>query len=192
MDGKARVVSLLGPGVVLALALAAAAILAGAGQEMPGPLSAFHATKPGESDCAACHTAPGKVSPAKCLACHAEIASRIAAQTGFHRDKAEECAVCHAEHQGRQANIVPLDPSDFDHSETGADLRGAHLRPKSCDACHTVANSFPRTVGRSYLLKVPGCRGCHIPPHPGRQENCLACHTQDGWTVGRHAAGERP
>ncbi len=129
MDSKARVASLLGPGLVLALALAAAAVLAGAGQEIPGPLSAFHAAKPGESDCAACHTAPGKVSPAKCLACHTEIASRIAAQTGFHRDKAEDCAVCHAEHQGRQANIVPLDPSDFDHSETGADLQGAHLRP---------------------------------------------------------------
>jgi hypothetical protein len=192
METKARPALLFGPGLVLTLAIAAAAALIGATQEMPGPLSAFHAVKPGESDCAACHTAPGKVSPAKCLACHSEIASRIAAQTGFHRDKADDCAVCHAEHQGRQANIVPLDPSDFDHAETGADLQGAHLRTKHCDVCHTAANSFPRSVGRSYLLKVPGCRGCHVPPHPGRQDNCLACHTQDGWTVGRLPTEERP
>jgi len=190
METKAHPPLFPGPGLILALALAlaAAAVLLGAAQEMPGPLSAFHAVKPGESDCAACHSAPGETSPAKCLACHTEIASRIAAQAGFHRDKADDCAVCHAEHQGRQANIVPLDPSDFDHAETGADLQGAHLRPKHCDVCHTAANSFPRSVGRSYLLKVPGCRGCHVPPHPGRQENCAACHSQNAWIVGRPRA----
>ncbi len=185
MATKNRLALLLGLGLALALAQVPAAGQTGAAQEMPGPLSAFHASKPGEKDCASCHVAPGKVAPAKCLACHAEIASRIAAGTGFHRDKAEDCAVCHAEHQGRQANIVPLDPADFDHTETGADLQGAHLRPKACDSCHTPANSFPRSQGRSYLLKILGCRGCHTPPHPGRQENCLACHTQNGWTVGR-------
>ena len=156
-------------------------------QDIPGPLSAAHAAKPGEASCAACHEEPGKVSPKKCLACHAEIGSRISAGTGYHRDKADDCAVCHAEHQGREASIVPLDPSDFDHSETGAVLLGAHLRPKTCDACHTKANAVPRSQGRSYLLKTPGCRGCHAPPHPGRQEDCLACHDgkQENWIVGR-------
>lgn len=178
---------------LFALALAAAAApvwRAGSGaQDIPGPLSASHSTKPGDADCAACHVAPGKVSPAKCLACHVEIASRIAAQKGYHRDKADECAVCHAEHQGRQESIVPLDPARFDHGETGAGLEGAHLRTKECAICHTPANSYPRTQGRSYLLKVPGCRGCHTPPHPGRQENCLACHGQRTWAVDGRQAG---
>lgn len=157
-------------------------------QDIPGPLSAAHVPKPGETDCSACHVAPGKVSPAKCLACHTEIASRIAAQKGYHRDKSDDCAVCHAEHQGRQANIVPLEPASFDHTETGADLQGAHLKTKDCETCHTPANAYPRTQGRSYLLKVPGCQGCHTPPHPGRQDNCLACHTQENWTVDRRRA----
>jgi hypothetical protein len=152
---------------------------------MPGPLSTSHASKPGEGDCSACHIAPGKIGPAKCLACHTEIASRIAAHKGFHRDKPDDCGVCHAEHQGRQAQLLPLDPSDFDHSETGAELAGAHLRTKTCDTCHTPASSYPRSHGRSYLLKVPGCRGCHTPPHPGRQEQCLACHDQNSWAVDR-------
>jgi hypothetical protein len=150
-------------------------------------LSEAHAAKPGD-ECAKCHQAPGEISPAKCLACHTEIGSRIAAGKGFHRDKADDCAVCHAEHQGRKANIVPLDPADFDHSETGADLQGAHVRPKTCDTCHTPASSYPRSVGRSYLLKVPGCRGCHAPPHPGRQEECLACHSQNSWIVDKRPA----
>jgi hypothetical protein len=157
-------------------------------QEIPGPLSAVHVPKHGETECAACHEGPGKVAAAKCLACHTEIASRIAAQKGYHRDKADDCALCHAEHQGRQADLVPLERSSFDHAETGVELRGAHLRPKDCDACHTPSNSYPRTKGRSYLLKVPGCRGCHPAPHPGRQDKCLDCHTEVSWTVDRQAA----
>lgn len=170
---------------LLALVNALAAGQSGADQKMPGPLSTAHAVKPGEADCAACHVAPGKVAPAKCLACHTEIGTRIAANKGYHRDKADDCAVCHAEHQGRQAGLVPLDPADFDHAETGADLQGAHLKVKACDTCHTPARTLARSQGRSYLYKVPGCRGCHNPPHPGRQDECLACHQQSHWGVGR-------
>ncbi|MCX6574354.1 MAG: hypothetical protein NTX99_10235 [Candidatus Aminicenantes bacterium] len=184
-----RLVPLLGLALGLALVLTPAAGRSGSGQEIPGPLSAAHAAKPGAADCAACHVAPGKVAPAKCLACHTEIGTRIAANMGYHRDKADDCAVCHAEHQGRQASLVPLDPADFDHAETGADLQGAHLKVKACDTCHTPARTLARNQGRSYLYKVPGCRGCHNPPHPGRQDECLACHGQDHWRVGRASEG---
>jgi hypothetical protein len=173
--------------------LAAFAPAAGGGpsqQEMPGPLSAAHVPKPGEADCSACHAAPGKVAPAKCLACHTEIAARIAAEKGYHRDKGDDCAVCHAEHQGRQANIVPLEKEGFDHAETGAKLQGAHLKTKDCDKCHTPSNTLPRTKGRSYLLREPGCRGCHTPPHPGNQDKCVACHSQESWIIERHEAEE--
>ena len=170
-----------------------AAIAPGAGklpgqQEMPGPLSSAHVPKPGETECAACHVAPGKVAPSKCLACHAEIAARIAAEKGYHRDKGDDCAVCHAEHQGRQANIVPLEKNDFDHSETGAKLQGVHLKLKDCDKCHTASNTLLRATGRSYLFKESGCRSCHTPPHPGNQDKCVACHNQESWIVERYGA----
>lgn len=72
-------------------------------QEIPGPLSAAHVPKPGETECSSCHDEGGKVAAAKCLACHTEIASRIAAQKGYHRDKPGDCALCHASpHPGRQ------------------------------------------------------------------------------------------
>ena len=157
-------------------------------QKMPGALSAVHIPKPGEADCSACHVAPGKVAPSKCLACHTEIASRIAAEKGYHRDKADDCAVCHAEHQGREANIVPLEKASFDHSETGANLQGAHLKAKDCDKCHTPSNTLPRTKGRSYIFKDSGCRGCHTPPHPGNQDKCADCHSQERWIIERHGA----
>lgn len=152
-------------------------------QDIPGPLSAAHVPKPGEADCMACHISKGKIAPAKCLGCHEEIASRITAGKGYHRDKGDDCADCHAEHQGRQANIVPLERESFDHAETGAVLQGAHLKPKDCDKCHTLSNTLPRITGRSYLLKDSGCRGCHRSPHPGRQDSCLACHNEERWRV---------
>lgn len=191
MASKTPIVPLAGLGLslilTLALALSPAAGSSGAAQDMPGPLSASHASKPGEGDCSTCHIAPGKSGPAKCLACHTEIAARIAAQRGFHRDKAEDCGVCHAEHQGRQADLLNLDPSDFDHSETGADIQGAHLKVKACETCHAPANVMPRKFGRSYLLKAPGCKGCHTSPHPGKEDHCMSCHDQDNWSVGRRA-----
>ncbi len=180
-----------------AAAFTALAVLSAVGKpsdipQIPGPLSAAHAAKPGEADCAACHASPDQVSPAKCLACHKEIAERVAAGTGYHRDKGQDCALCHAEHQGREAGLVPMERVSFDHAETGADLRGAHTRAKDCDACHTPANSLPRTKGRSYLFLRSGCRVCHATPHPGRQDACLKCHGQDNWRVTRRAGSVGP
>ncbi len=173
-------------GLALAVTVVPASVRSQDRQDIPGALSAAHVPKPGETDCAACHASPGKIAPSKCLACHTEIASRIAAGRGYHRDKGEDCAVCHAEHQGRQADLIPLDKSDFDHSETGADLKGAHLKIRDCDTCHTPSNTLARAKGRSYLFKEEGCRGCHVPPHPGDQDRCVACHGQENWIVDRH------
>src|SRR5512141_2131285 len=136
MAKKIPILPIAGLGLIAALALSPVAGQSGAAQKMPGPLSAAHASKPGETDCAACHVSPGKIGPAKCLACHSELATRIAAHRGFHRDTAEDCGTCHAEHQGRQADLLSLDPQDFDHTETGADLQGAHLKIKTCETCH--------------------------------------------------------
>ena len=150
----------------------------------PGALSAAHAGRPGLADCEACHSSPGEAAPAKCLACHDEIASRVARGRGYHRDKAEGCGTCHSEHQGPDANLLPLDPGDFDHAETGYALAGAHARVRGCEPCHYGSDALRRTVGRSYLLKDARCSACHVSPHPGRQEECLACHSMEGWRTG--------
>lgn len=157
-----------------------------AGQEPPGPLSRAHSASPGLV-CKACHGPDQKVLPSNCLACHPEIARQNGAPKGYHRDKAEGCADCHAEHQGAGKSIVPLDVKDFDHAETGTEHQGAHRKVSECARCHRPENTLARTVTRSYILKDNGCRSCHRPPHPGRQDDCLACHNLDSWAVDRGA-----
>ncbi len=156
--------------------------------DAPGPLSAFHAERPGIKACSSCHTPEGESAPAKCLSCHTEIALRIKEGRGFHRDKAEGCGACHAEHQGPDAKLVPLDPGDFDHGETGFALEGAHARVRECGACHYGKAAFRRTLWRSYLLRDARCSACHDAPHPGRQEECLTCHSGADWRIDRSPA----
>lgn len=153
-------------------------------EQAPGPLSAAHAGRPGIGDCAACHVAAGEIAPAKCLSCHDEMASRIAEGRGYHRDKPDGCGTCHVEHQGPNEDLVPLDPGDFDHEETGFILEGGHARVRECAPCHAGAVAFRRAVGRSYLLRDARCSACHFSPHPGRQEECLDCHSMETWRAG--------
>lgn len=151
--------------------------------DAPGPLSPAHAESVGITKCMKCHNEDFEVPHTLCLSCHTEIAQRIAEERGYHRDKAEECSMCHTEHEGEDTVLVVLDPEDFDHEETGAVLEGPHSEITDCRACHRSDNSIPRKTSQSYLYVKTGCAACHAVPHPGRQEKCLACHTQKSWRV---------
>jgi hypothetical protein len=152
-------------------------------EDAPGELSLAHSVNPGIKSCMKCHNEDFEVPVQGCLACHPEIAQRISAKKGYHQDKGEECAVCHSEHQGKDFKLFELDTEDFDHTETGYKLEGAHSHVSECRSCHSKENTHPRKTALSYLMKKSGCPSCHKPPHPGRQEICLSCHTQDNWIV---------
>src|SRR5215831_17501520 len=88
---------------------------------MPGPLSSAHAKY--EAECATCHVRFERSGQTPlCLDCHKEIAQDLAAKTGFHSRSPDvagkECAACHAEHKGRDANLRGLDELKFDHRLT--------------------------------------------------------------------------
>jgi hypothetical protein len=151
--------------------------------DAPGDLSSVHQDSPGLKNCSRCHNEELEVPPVRCLSCHPEIALRISQNRGYHRDKGEDCIVCHSEHLGEGESIVVLDPEDFDHEETGAVLKGAHLKVKDCCQCHRKDNTLLRKKTRSFLFKTTGCLVCHISPHPGQQEKCLECHNQKNWEV---------
>jgi len=151
--------------------------------DAPGPLSTAHKDSPGLKNCDQCHNDDLEVLPNKCLTCHQEMASRISANRGFHRDKAEDCALCHTEHEGDNSKLVDLDAEDFDHEETGYPLLGKHKTVTSCLICHKGENSFPRKTTFSYLMKDSRCLSCHEPQHPGRQDNCQVCHGRNNWRV---------
>ncbi len=151
--------------------------------DAPDELSGFHTESPGLKNCDKCHNDDLEVLPVKCLTCHKEIALRIAEGRGYHRDKSEDCAVCHAEHQGKNAQLIPLDPEDFDHEETGVVLYGTHEKITDCRQCHRKNNTISRQKFWSYLFKGSGCQVCHTSPHPGSQDKCLTCHSQRNWQV---------
>ncbi|MEE9501576.1 MAG: hypothetical protein V3V48_05840 [Candidatus Aminicenantaceae bacterium] len=69
--------------------------------DAPGPLCTAHKDSAGLKNCGQCHNNDLEVVPKKCLTCHQEMASRISANRGFHRDKAEDCAVCHGRNNRR-------------------------------------------------------------------------------------------
>jgi hypothetical protein len=137
----------------------------------PGPLSKAHAKLEGIANCEKCHE-PGKgVSAKKCLSCHKPVAERIAAKRGVHRDVTDDCVMCHVEHAGRDADIRPLDTTDFNHlEETGFALDGLHAKlAVDCSKCHK---------SRSYLTLDPACGSCHKDPHKGTlSATCVGCHS---------------
>ena len=161
--------------MLLSVTLAA---FAQSGQQAPGPLSKAHAAL--EGACQSCHGADRKVASDLCLSCHQPIADRIRLKKGVHRAVAGDCAGCHVEHGGVDADLRPLDPADFDHAETGFALKGRHAAvAKNCASCHTT---------RSYLTNSPACATCHTDPHAARRgTSCETCHTPEGWASASRA-----
>jgi hypothetical protein len=169
-------VSVAAPGRLLAVL--APVLLASAGrvaavpqlQVSPGPLSRAHAKLEGIASCAKCHDAGRTLSAERCLACHKPIAERIAGRKGVHRAVAGNCAKCHVEHRGADADPRRLDRQTFDHTaETGFVLDGRHARVASkCEACHKT---------RSFLAARTTCESCHADVHKGALgRDCAKCH----------------
>ncbi len=146
----------------------------------PGPLSKAHAALEGPSTCQSCHEPDQRVTAGKCLSCHQPIRDRMARRKGVHRDVTDECAPCHVEHLGLDADLRPIDPPSFDHAgETGFALAGRHVAVATdCARCHKT---------RSFLQASPECSSCHTDPHQGAMDApCAACHSPEGWrTPGR-------
>ena len=81
---------------------------------MPGKVVHGHADI--QSECSSCHKAFRRSQQkALCLDCHEDVASDVTDGAGFHGkfDAAgsDECATCHTDHEGRNADILGLDIS---------------------------------------------------------------------------------
>ena len=182
-----------------------ALLFAGAGpadaQFSPGKLSRFHASISGATDCFQCHEPRKAATPARCLACHSELAARIEARQGFHgrMTPAErtQCGTCHAEHGGEGAALVRWEGGrreGFDHQLAGFPLTGKHAA-LDCDKCHRpelvraedVRASKSTNLERTHLGLSSRCADCHTDVHHDQfatrvaKQDCAACHTTDGW-----------
>jgi len=145
---------------------------------IPGPVIDGHAKL--EKECSNCHEPFDRKSQMRlCLACHKEIAADRMTGKGFHGHQPDaaktECNHCHADHKGRDVDIVQLDRETFNHNLTNFLLRDSH-RTVPCAGCHAPPVKFRKAPGR--------CFDCHkaIDPHKGRLgEKCEDCHGEVAW-----------
>jgi len=178
-------VSRLGPALALLLLLACPAGAQGLrGAFSPGDLSTPHLDDAGEPlACEECHAAGDFVQADRCLTCHEEIAALRERPTTFHGRQTAVCATCHAEHRGRDAQLVTFDHDAFDHDLTGFALAMGHADLR-CSACHEPG---------TWLGAKQTCAECHDAPHgerllrPELTSDCADCHDVTRFSLGEAA-----
>lgn len=146
---------------------------------MPGELIEGHAKY--EQECDQCHQRFRKASQSKlCLDCHEKVAADVDARKGYHgrheRIRKVECKICHTDHKGRKADVVPLDVQRFDHGITDFPLKGAHLKA-GCDGCHEPTSLYREAPSQ--------CVDCHKEQDAHKKrlgEACHECHQPGSWT----------
>jgi hypothetical protein len=146
---------------------------------MPGPVAAAHAKF--EEKCGSCHKPFAKgVQDSLCLSCHKPVAADITAKTGFHGRsplmRGVACSYCHDDHKGRDADIIHLDSTLFQHDSTDFPLTGAH-RATVCASCHVK--------GKPFRVAPSACFACHDKDQPHKRalgNDCQNCHRTTAWT----------
>ena len=183
-------------GIVLMIALSASLLLF---RSSPGDLAAPHMAVAGSSfigNCRKCHTSKGLT--AGCLSCHTEIDAQLAGRKGYHglvlAGKAQNCASCHSDHNGKDFALVNrvswagAEPAQFKHTYAEFTLKAAHDK-LACADCH-VKRAPPFSLPRFPKIRRPAtflglkqdCVFCHKDIHGGGQADaCAKCHSQDKW-----------
>jgi hypothetical protein len=172
---QALIAATLAAGALLAGAPASAALLEGVLE--PGDVIKAHADA--EKNCENCHSHFSKKQQDDlCVQCHTheDIGRDLAEKKGYHgRMKRQPCAACHADHKGRNANIMPLNEKTFDHDVTNFKLEDKHKEVK-CEKCH-----LPKKKHRE---APDDCYGCHKKDdkHKGAVgTKCEQCHNAKSW-----------
>ncbi|NOQ89520.1 MAG: cytochrome C [Gammaproteobacteria bacterium] len=147
---------------------------------MPGPVIEAH--KKYEHECEQCHDTSDKQKQGQlCVQCHdhKNILDDLSKKTGFHghlpKQSQDDCKHCHTEHEGRDAQIVLLNQSTFDHQKTDFLLKGTHKKT-ACDSCHKK--------DKKYSEAPVDCYSCHkkADTHDGKQgKKCGDCHKSTNW-----------
>jgi hypothetical protein len=146
---------------------------------MPGDVIEGHAEY--EAECDYCHQAFKRAEQRSlCLDCHEDVATDVDHKTGYHgrHHKAlnQDCADCHTDHEGRDADIVLLDEATFEHDFTDFRLVGKHAETE-CSKCHES--------GAKYRDAPSQCFTCHEADNTHDDSvstECGGCHSPLGWT----------
>ena len=171
------------------------ASIAVSAQISPGALSRVHQTLNGATDCTACHQFSTGQPTFRCIECHAEIGSRVAARKGLHATfdvkpgSSQECISCHSDHNGEDFVPLKFEARTFDHKLAGYALEGKHTG-LACSRCHYAERVTPagratvklKNLNQTFLGLSPACASCHQDPHRGRLgAECQQCHNYNDW-----------
>lgn len=156
-------------------------------QISPGELSNAHSELDGLSNCTKCHELGKQVSKAKCLECHTEITDLLNLNRGYHSNKkviSKNCWDCHGEHYGKDFQIIRFNEKDFDHNESGFELKGKH-KALECKKCHNpdlIIIEKVITRKNTFIGLGISCQNCHEDRHQGTlKEDCARCHTEENF-----------
>jgi len=174
-----------------------------------GPLSSYHAKF--EKDCASCHEPFGDVTSSKCSVCHEKTGDKLGVYTFashyVYRSgeiqrvktvgqkfaaKENDCAICHQEHQGREAAVTNVPDSyctschefgSFNKNHPEFQFAAKKLADDSTLA-FTHIKHVKEIVKREKLTDIErACLYCHNPQPDGRRfemidfdTHCSACH----------------
>lgn len=147
-------------------------------QVVPGKLSVAHTFL--ETNCAACHTPVRGVEDAKCIACHADNQSLLGRQpTAFHANIGN-CAACHVEHQGADANLRVMDHEALARIGVNLNAEGTAQNNRTNSALPEIHPLVSPLEARL------DCASCHTTKdkHFGLfGQNCASCHATTQWTI---------
>lgn len=162
----------------------------------PGRLAQAHTELEGLRNCTSCHQLGQRgISSERCLDCHEELSTRIAADRGYHASVPQDaCADCHQDHLGAEFDLRRFDESSFDHLEAGYTLELSHASI-DCRDCHQPSHirdpavvarmTGPSALARTFLGLPTDCVGCHQDESPHGDQfgarGCADCHDEGVW-----------
>ena len=144
----------------------------------PGKLTESHAKYDKIKSCTECHVLTGGVQDKKCLDCHDKLDKRIKEKKSPHAKYTDKCIVCHREHKGRNYQMIRLDEEEFDHDDTGYELKFEHKQVE-CAKCHKKS----KNKKNKYNGLKQECAECHDNVHNKqfKGQGCEECHTEKDW-----------
>ena len=146
----------------------------------PRALARAHGELEGITQCSQCHDGLSATPNERCLACHDDVAARMAQGIGWHGQLEGRCVGCHAEHRGPDADLLALDRDSWNHELAAFPLRGAHVEV-ACDDCHRRAGEDGAVGFHAQGIAFGRCADCHEDVH-GRdflaERDCGVCHSE--------------
>jgi hypothetical protein len=131
------------------------------------PLTGAHVSL----QCIACHAGGYQNTPYDCYSCHASDYNNVTDPNHAANNFSHDCTQCHSTARWE---------GDFNHSNLGFELTGAHATIQ-CIACH--ADGYQNTPSDCYSCHQSDFNGAMDPNHVQNNfdHDCSICHSTTAW-----------